>query len=161
MLANLPRRLHGYLDLGVSMSKTRLSHFGSPGRAAAVFAALVLMLTLSACGSDDSAVVADTAPTSATQVEATTNDDGESAGATESTDSTGEDTVEASTAQDASDDDHTHDEDADHDHEAGSNSVESAARYLGSYTLVNDEFGTMVSVTVDEETRIDRLQLVA
>ena len=62
-------------------------------------------------------------------------------------------------------DDHTHehDDDADHTHEDDVEASESTtvatdgslpdSDYTGSYTLADEEFGTMVTVTVDETTR--------
>ena len=113
-------------------------------------ALLTVSLLAAACGSDDdgSSPTADTAETGTTEESAA---DGE-------------------TIEDASDDEHDHDDEADHDHDDegaetddpaapdSTTALDSAleianAAYLTDYELADDEFGTMVTVTVGGDTR--------
>lgn len=103
----------------------------TPSRLLAILAALLLFLA--ACGSDDT----DTASTATDDVAATSDSE----------------LVVDDDDHDHDDEDHDHDhddEDHDHDDEAG---VTDMSGYLGDYTLIDEEFGTEVTVTVADGVR--------
>ncbi len=124
-----------------------------------------LSIGLAACGTDNDTADDTTLddPTLDDTAAAVADDDGTtdaSAAASEPTvvesaADTGDDVSDADLSDDHDDADHSHD-DADHSHDdaAASDDSVGAVGYLDEYTLVDDNFGTITTVTIDGDTRL-------
>ncbi|MEO1057120.1 MAG: YHYH protein [Actinomycetota bacterium] len=130
-----------------------------------LIAAASLSIGLVACGTDDDAsdtttagVVDDAAATGATAAASdptvtSTDATPDTALETTSDDAMADDAMADDADHSHDDADHAHD-DADHSHDDADDDTSASAGYLDDYTLIDDDFGTITTVTVGGDTRV-------